>query len=235
MTAAGTDRGTLYAGTSGFSYATWRPGFYPAGSRPQDFLRLYAARLPAVELNATFRKLHSEEQFETWARETPPGFRFAVKTNQRITHFGRLELMPTFLEQIRALGDRLGPVLVQFPPTRPRDDGILRLMLDSLDPALSYAFEFRHESWRGVEPALDDAGVVLMGSLEGTAGFRYLRLRETPYDDEALAGWAARIEPLLAAGIDVYAFFKHEDAPDAPAFAGRLLELVKGKAIPADT
>lgn len=225
MTATDPTLTGLYVGTSGFSYPTWRPEFYPAGSKPGDFLRLYAERLPSVELNATFYQLRSEERLEGWAKETPAGFRFAVKMSRRITHFGGLDLIPTFCERIRALGDRLGPVLVQFPPSRPRDEGMLRLVLDSLDPALRYAFEFRHESWNGIEGMLDEAGTVRIGSLEGTAGFRYLRLREPPYDEAELAGWAERLRPLVDVGIEVYAYFKHEDEPLAPAFATRLLDL----------
>src|SRR5438045_3295070 len=81
-----------------------------------------------------------QERFESWAASTPAGFRFAVKMSGRITHGGRLELTRTFCERVTALGDKLGPVLVQLAPTRPRDDGFLRLVLDSLDPALTYAF-----------------------------------------------------------------------------------------------
>jgi uncharacterized protein YecE (DUF72 family) len=215
----------LYAGTSGFSYPTWRPDFYPAGSRPRDFLRLYGERLPAVELNATFYKLPSEEQLETWAAQTPKAFRFAVKMSRSITHFGRLEQLPIFCERIRLFGERLGPVLVQFPSTRQRDDGWLRLLTDSLDPELDYAFEFRHDSWAGV----DLGPHARVGSLGPGAGFRYLRLREPPYAEDDLRAWAKRLEPLLDGGVDVYAFFKHEDAPDAPAFASRLLELTSVK------
>jgi uncharacterized protein YecE (DUF72 family) len=214
----------LYVGTSGFSYPSWRPDFYPAGSRPKDFLRLYAERLPSVELNATFYRLPSEEQLLAWAEQTPPGFRFAVKMNQGITHRGRLELIPTFCERVRILGERLGPILVQLPPTRTRDDGLLRLCLDSLDPDLRYAFEFRHDSWEGA----DIEGHALVGSLEGEAPFRYLRLREPPYDEAALTALAARLRPLLERGIEVYAFFKHEDEPDGPRYASRLAELVHG-------
>ena len=220
-------RARLCAGTSGFSYASWRPGFYPAGARPGDFLRLYSERLSSVELNATFYRLPSEEQLERWAGQTPPGFRFAVKMTGSITHRGRLEQIPTFCERVRALGDRLGPILVQLPPSRPRDDGLLRLFLDSLDPELRYAFEFRHDSW-AVDDALAEAGVARVGSLEGAAPFRYLRLREPPYDEAALAAWAERLRQLLAAGVDVYCYFKHEDEPSAPAYAARLLELVGG-------
>lgn len=209
-----------YVGTSGFSYPSWRGGFYPEHARERDFLRRYAEQLPSVELNTTFYKLPAEEQFRSWAEATPPEFRFTVKMNRRITHFGRLELIPTFLEQARALGDRLAPILVQFPETRPRDAGLLRLVLDSLDPELEYAFEFRHESWAGVDVP------VRVNSLEADAPFRYLRLREPPYDDQSLGIWARRLRPLLDGGIRVYAYFKHEDEPSAPAYARRLLELL---------
>jgi uncharacterized protein YecE (DUF72 family) len=219
----------LYAGTSGFSYPTWRPGFYPAGARPKDFLRHYAARLPAVELNATFYQLPSEEQLRAWAEQTPPAFRFAVKMSRRITHFGRIELVPTFCERVRVLREQLGPVLVQLPPSKPRDDGWLRLLLDSLDPELRYAFEFRHESWAGADLGPHPR----IGELDGEARFRYLRLRQPPYDEDALRAWARRLEPVVGGGVDVYAFFKHEDAPDAPAYALRLLELAGVKATPA--
>ena len=213
---------SLYVGTSGFSYSTWKPEFYPAGTKPRDFLHAYAARLPSVELNATFYRLPSEEQLAAWAAQTPAGFRFSVKMSRQITHFGRVDGIPTFCERVRALDDRLGPILVQLPPSRPRDEGLLRLVLDSLDPELRYAFEFRHESWAGV----DLEGHALVGSLDGAAPFRYLRLRQPPYDESSLAAWAARITPLIRAGVDVYAYFKHEDEPVAPRYAARLAELV---------
>jgi len=210
----------LYVGTSGFSYPTWRGGFYPEGSKPADFLRLYAERLPSVELNATFYRLPSEEQMRSWAARTPETFRFAVKMSRRITHFGGLELVGTFCERVRVLGERLGPVLCQFPPTRPRDDGLLRLLLDTLDPGLEIAFEFRHESWAEAEVP------VRVNSLDGEAPFRYLRLREPPYDDAALVAWAERLRPLLEDGVRVYCYFKHEDEPTGPAYATRLAELL---------
>ncbi len=209
-----------YVGTSGFSYATWKPGFYPAGTPQREFLRAYAERLPSVELNATFYRLPSEEQLRAWAEQTPPGFRFAVKMSRRVTHFGDAGLAAAFCERVVALGDRLGPVLVQLPPSRPRDDGWLELLRGSLDPERRYAFEFRHPSWEGLE------GIQHVNALDGDAPFRYLRLREPPYDEAALADLAGRLRPLLEQGIEVYAYFKHEHEPLAPLYAGRLLELV---------
>ena len=190
------------------------------GSKPADFLRLYSELLPSVELNATFYRLPSEEQLRVWAERTPPEFRFAVKMSRRITHSGALDLVGTFCEQVRALDEKLGPILCQFPPTRPRDDGLLRLMLDTLDPELEVAFEFRHDSWAEAEVP------VRVNSLEGEASFRYLRLREPPYDDDALAAWAERLRPLLEDGVRVYCYFKHEDEPTGPAYAARLAQLL---------
>jgi uncharacterized protein YecE (DUF72 family) len=237
MVSEGTTPARLYVGTSGFSYPSWRgqkeggigamlsasfgkPAFYPAGTPQKEFLRVYAEHLPSVELNATFYQLPSEEWLRGWAELTPPGFRFAVKMNRRATHFGDLSVVGTFCERVRSLGDRLGPILVQLPPSRPRDEGWLELMRASLDPELEYAFEFRNDTWAGVE------GVQLVNSLEGDAPFRYLRLREPPYDEAALRGWAERLRPLLDEGRRVYAYFKHEDEPTAPAYARRLLELL---------
>lgn len=216
----------LYVGTSGFSFPSWRGGFYPTGAKPADFLRLYSERLPSVELNNTFYRLPSQEQFERWAAATPAGFRFAVKMTMSITHWGRLEEIPTFCESVRALGDRLGPVLVRLHDTRPRDDGFLGLLLDSVDSELQVALDLRDPSWDGVEPLLEGRNAVRVGQLESGAAFRYLRLRDPPYDDEALSAWAERIRRLLARGIAVHCYFKHEDEPTAPRYAERLMALI---------
>jgi uncharacterized protein YecE (DUF72 family) len=215
----------FYVGTSGFSFTSWRGGFYPADAKPADFLRLYSERLPSVELNNTFYRLPAESTFRRWAAETPDGFRFAVKMTQSITHWGRLDDVGTFCERVRLLGDRLGPILVRVHDDRPRDDGFARLLLGSVDPDLRLAFDLRHPSWEGVEPVLAEGGAVRVNALDGEAPFRYLRLREPPYDDASLADWAKRVATVAAAGTDVYCYFKHEDEPTAPRYARRLLEL----------
>jgi uncharacterized protein YecE (DUF72 family) len=207
-----------YVGTSGWSYPSWRPGFYPPEVKPPDFLRSYSERLPSVELNSTGYRLPAEDQFLRWAEQTPTGFQFAVKLNAF-----RLGVAETFEERVRQLGDRLGPIRILVGSAR--DEGLLTLILGSFDPELRLAFDFRHESWNGVGPDLP-TNAVRVNDLEAGASFRYLRLREPPYDKAALAGWAERIRPLLADGIDVYCFFKHEEEPQAPRYAERLLELL---------
>ena len=203
-------------GTSGWSYPSWRPGFYTAGLDPTAFLGFYAERFRTVELNTTGYRLPAEDQFRRWAEQTPEGFEFAPKLPGH-----RLRGLDVFAERLRALGDRLGPVRVSLKGAR--DEGVLELLLGSLDSSLRPAFDLEHPSWDGVEPRLSEAGVVRVNDLEHPAPFRYLRLREPPYDEPALRGLAARIR---TATEPVYVYFRHEEAPTAPLYAERLLELL---------
>ncbi len=204
----------LYAGSSGWSYPSWRPDFYPAGLANDEFLGHYSARLPSVELNTTGYRLPAEDQFARWAGQVPAGFRFAVKAPPRA-----LREFATFEERLGLLGDSLGPARVVVEA--PRDDGLLMLLLGSTD--LPLALDLRHETWT----AVDVAPAVRVNDWEAQAPFRYLRFREPPYSERDLAALAERIRPLLAEGVDVYAYFRHEDAPTAPAYAARLLALVR--------
>jgi uncharacterized protein YecE (DUF72 family) len=208
----------LYVGTSGWSYPSWRPDFYPAGTKPEDFLRYYSDRFPTVELNTTGYRLPREELFERWAEQTPTGFRFAPKMNAH-----RRFDAATFAERVTLLGDRLGPIRVLIGSAR--DEGLLTLVLGSVDPSVRLAFDFRHDSWDGIEPDLPP-NAVRVGALEGDAAFRYIRLREPPYDDAALREWAGRLRPLLEEKKEIYCFLRHEDEPTAPRYAARLIELL---------
>ncbi|MEA2384198.1 MAG: hypothetical protein QOH72_4169 [Solirubrobacteraceae bacterium] len=220
---------TLRVGASGFSFATWRPGFYPAGTKPADFLAHYAQHLGTVEVNGSFYRLPAAATFAKWAASVPDGFRFAVKAPRTISVFGRVDFVPDLNARVRALGDRLGPIVVRFADGRERDDDFVARLLDALDDDLDVALDFRDPSWDGIEPELERWGAVRVNQLEaGAAPFRYLRMREPPYDDVALIEWAGRIRDLLDEGLDVYCYFRHEDEPTAPAYAARLAELVNG-------
>jgi putative heme-binding domain-containing protein len=91
-----------YVGASGFSYASWRPDFYPADAKPEEFLRLYSERLPTVELNASFYRMTAPEQYARWAAETPPGFRFAVTMSRSVTARGTVQRADEFLASVAA-------------------------------------------------------------------------------------------------------------------------------------
>ncbi|MFL5971144.1 MAG: DUF72 domain-containing protein [Gaiellaceae bacterium] len=198
-----------YVGTSGWSYASWKPGFYPAELKPTEFLGRYARAFPTVELNTTGYRLPAEGQFERWAKQTPEGFRFAPK----LTAY-RTSQVATFEERVTRLGDRLGPIRVLVGAKR--DEGLLALLLGSLDPSLRLAFDFRHESWEDVELP---PNAVRVDELATSAGFRYLRFRDPPYSEAQLRDCAERIAPLLAQGVEVFAYFRHEDEPTAPEYA----------------
>jgi uncharacterized protein YecE (DUF72 family) len=189
----------VHVGSSGWSYPEWRGSFYPAGAKPNEFLRRYAERLNAVELNATFYRLPAEAQFESWAAQTPPGFEFAVKLPGQISHGGRLDRIATFAERVQTLGAKLGPILVRVPDDRPRDNGFLRLLLDSLPPELRVAVDARHPSWADAE--------IPVRVNEWDGPFVYLRPTE-PGDLEELA---ARIR---ADDREVYCFFNRGEADD---------------------
>jgi uncharacterized protein YecE (DUF72 family) len=198
MTATQVSVEGAHVGSSGWSYPEWRGSFYPADAQPADFLRLYAEQLNAVELNATFYRLPSEAQFESWAAQVPDGFQFAVKLSGAITGGGRLDRISTFCERVQALGPKLGPLLVQLPEERPRDPGFLRLLLDSLPEGMKAAVEFKHPSWEDVEVP------VQVNSWAEEQPFVYLRPTET-------AGLAERIR---AEPREVYCFVNRGEAAD---------------------
>ena len=228
--------GSFYVGTSGFAYEEWRGSFYPEGMKAAEMLDAYSARLPSVEINYTFRRYPSEKTVAGWVARTGEEFRFALKANQRITHTLRLassdEAVGAFLERARGLGERLGVILFQCPPSLAYDQRLIAAFLGYLPPTFRYAFEFRHPSWREARDVIAEQGAAWCDAetdetpvSEITPGpFAYLRLRKDDYSDEELSEWARRIRGALKGGRDVFAFFKHESA--APAYAERLTRLV---------
>ena len=192
----------IKVGTSGWSYPSWRPGFYPEGLPPAEFLGVYASHFDTVELNSTGYRLPSADQFRRWADAVPDGFEFAVKFS-----LTRLDRVTTFVERVVALGDRLGPVRVVYEG--PRDDGTLSFVQGSVPEDVRLAWDLRDASWAGVE------NVVTVND-PSAEPFRYLRLREPPYSDEELRRLAATIRD------PAYVYVRHEDEPTAPATAARL-------------
>jgi uncharacterized protein YecE (DUF72 family) len=231
---------TLYAGTSGFAYAAWKPAFYPPKLPANRFLEHYAGRLNCVEVNYTFRRLPSPATLQKWVEATPPGFVFAAKANMRITHIQRLknageatELFFRMIDPLRT-SRRLGPVLFQLPPAMKCDVGLLSAYLDLLPEGMRYAFEFRHPSWL-VEEVFDELRrrnislcVAESEQLEVpeviTADFVYYRLRKPDYTDSDIDAFAARSKELLATGRDLYLMFKHEETPEGALNAELVLK-----------
>ena len=219
---------TIYAGTSGWSYTTWKPRFYPANLASAKFLKHYATRLNTVESNYTFRSVPGEKSLAGWIEATPENFRFAVKAHQSITHIKRLRdvqySLEEFVESIEPLrkAGRLGPILFQLPPNFKADMARLRDFLGILPRGVRAAIEFRHESWfiEDVFSLLRQANVALCHAesedLETpdvlTAPFACYRLRKSAYSPAQLEGIASTLRSRAAEG-EVFAYFKHEEQP----------------------
>jgi uncharacterized protein YecE (DUF72 family) len=225
--------GQIRIGTSGFDYKEWKPRFYPEEMPQREFLRYYGTRFNTVELNNTFYRMPTPERLEAWIAATPDHFRFALKAPRRITHVERLKAPSDaagyLLETVQVLQARLGALLFQLPPFFKRDTGRLADFLAALPPGLPAAFEFRHESWFAEETyalleqnraalCINDADD-LSAPIRLTAPFAYVRLRRSEYSDESLRQWRERISGWARDGLDVYAYIKHEDNPDAPLVA----------------
>jgi len=224
-----------YIGTSGWHYDHWRYRFYPKELARAKWLEFYAGHFNTVELNNSFYRLPSESAFAVWRDSSPANFAFAVKVSRFITHIKRLknteEAVETFMSRARLLGEKLGPLLYQLPPTMHRDDDRLGSFLGTLPQQMKHVIEFRHESW------IDDRVFEILRKhnvgfcvfdmpslncpLVATADFAYIRLHGSTglyyscYTDEELADWAERLARLTAE--EVYIYFNN----DAEAFAVR--------------
>jgi uncharacterized protein YecE (DUF72 family) len=235
----------LFAGTSGWAYPTWKPGFYPADVPAKAFLHDYASKLTSVEVNYTFRTLPTPTQLQSWLDATPPGFRFSFKAPQRITHFQRLrESEATLAEFITSLdlarqAKKLGLLLFQLPPNFAADNTRLAAFLKL--PSLKnhqIAFEFRHESWftdatygllRQHNAALCVAESDDLATPDiRTADFACYRLRRNGgYKPAELKAFASRFTK-LAKQAETYIYFKHEDEPTGALNASTMLQLAAG-------
>ena len=230
--------GKIYAGTSGWAYATWKPSFYPAKLPSAKFLGYYATRLNTVEVNYTFRARVTEKLLGGWIAATPPDFKFAVKAHQTITHITRLRpsaaVTANFFASLDPLrgADKLGPVLFQLPPFLKCDLTLLEDFLAQLSCHTRAAIEFRHTSWffEDVYQCLRRANVALCEAESdkiqtpnvATADFRYFRLRKEDYSAAARKALALQIDEAARNG-DVFVYFKHEDTPEGALHAETLL------------
>jgi uncharacterized protein YecE (DUF72 family) len=231
----------ILTGTSGWSYPAWRGRFYPPDLAAPRFLAFYASRLETVEVAGTFYRMPRAAPLAAWRAQVPPGFVFALKAPQRITHEKALAGadgdVRHLLAAAAALGAGLGPIRFLVPPTLKRDVARLRDFLAQLPADGRFAFDFRHESWQAedVHATLADAGAALCIAeteeastpLVATATFGYVRLRRLDYDAAALARWmdVIRAQPWA----DAFVFFRHEDEARGPAYALRAREILDGR------
>ena len=224
--------GRIRLGIGGWVYEPWRGSFYPVGLRQKDELAYVGEHLTATEINATYYSSQKPATFAGWARAVPDGFQFAVKASRYCTNRKILaeagDSIAKFTQQgIAELGDRLGPILWQFMPTKRFDaddfGAFLQLLPASVDGVpLRHALEVRHESF-------DDPAFLVMARDAGAAvvfadhddypaitghdvGFSYMRLMRarsdeaTGYAPADIARWADRAQRQAAQG-DMFGFF----------------------------
>lgn len=233
---------TVFAGTSGWAYASWKPGFYPAKTPAAKMLAYYASQLNSVEVNYTFRQLPTAKQLDTWLAAVAGDFRFSFKAPQRITHLKRLRdcvepliALNHALAPVREAG-RMGVVLFQLPPNFRADGERLQAFLtETARLRMRVAFEFRHESWFNEETyrALEQGGAALCVAesdalatpARRTAEFTCYRLRRSHYTAAELQQLATQFANEAEQG-DVYAYFMHEEEPDGPLRARTLLQAI---------
>ena len=231
-------------GTSGYAYKEWKGTFYPEKLPATQFLHYYGGKFTTVEINNTFYRMPTEKLLLQWGDQVPDGFQFVLKASQKITHFKRLrevgDEVDYFVRTATALGDKLGPTLVQLPPNMKKDLPRLVDFLALFPPRWKAAVEFRHASWleddvfaalRARDAALcladtdeEEGETKRPPAITATATWGYLRLRRQKYDARALRTWADLVG--AQTWTDAYVFFKHEDAGAGPTLAAEFEALI---------
>jgi uncharacterized protein YecE (DUF72 family) len=245
----------LYLGACGWSYADWEGTLYPEGIPSGSRLAEYAKYYATVEIDSTFYGTPRRSTVEKWREIVPEGFLFAAKVPQEVTHERNLvdtrSEVEGFVYTMQALEDRLGPLLLQLPPSFTVEGmGVLEDFLSTLPRGPRYAVEVRHRSWLGSDlPALlREHGVALtlidyprMPRMEeATANFSYIRWlgdrREFPEGhthpkkdrDDDLLWWARVVDRFLEEGRTVFAYANNHYQNYSPSTLARFLELRRG-------
>lgn len=240
--------GRFYIGTSGWSYAGWKSGFY-AGVKSKDWLDHCARRFTAIEINGSFYHQIKPDTFAKWRNIVPEDFRFAVKAHRFLTHNKKLNPPPESIERQRGqaapLGKKLAVVLWQLPSSLAINLGRLEMFAGHLHlwPHVAHAIEFRHPSWFDGEVAavMSRSGLSVVQSDAATwpmweavtSNVVYVRLHghtatyQSDYSDGELREWAAKARRWMREGRDVHVYFDNDARGYAPFNALRLIELIK--------
>ncbi|TAL63008.1 MAG: DUF72 domain-containing protein [Legionella sp.] len=240
-----------HIGTSGWSYEGWLGNFYPEKIKSQLVLPFYATKLDSVELNNSFYQIPKEKNVKIWTEITPEDFVFSCKANRYITHIKRLkeiqETVTKLLEVFSHFGDKLGPILFQFPPYWPVNIPRLTEFIHSLPKEFLYTFEFRHQSWFCDElyELLDknqmslcfyDHKLYRSPEIVTSAPFIYIRMHgpdeqayQGAYEEATLQEYAQKCRKWHAEGKTIYCYFDNDDKANAPKDAQRLRELLNSQ------
>jgi uncharacterized protein YecE (DUF72 family) len=240
--------GQLKIGTSGWSYQHWKGLFYPDDLPTSKWLQYYTEHFDTVELNASFYRLFPRSTFEGWRQKVPEGFVYAVKLWRGITHLKKLsaeqDSLDDVIDRMEGMGEALGPVLVQIPPSLHLDMERLEAFARMMPSRIRWALEVRHSSWfvdELWEVLKEHNAAFCMADSPGesfprkvTTDFAYVRFHGEQvtyagkYSKETLQDWAAFIGGVLDDGKDVYAYFNNDIDGHAVTDARQLQELIMG-------
>jgi len=241
-----------YIGTMGFSYRDWGGVFYPSGASPKDYLSLYSRVFNAVEIDSTFYGIPRSSSVARWSDQSPEGFKFCLKLPRSITHEAALvdvrDELARFVESASLLGDKLGVILIQFPPSFDESNWeVFKKFLKNLSGLRTFAVEFRHPSWYSPKTAqlLADHGICWAASeypgvpreVDLTTGMIFIRLvgvhgrfrahnREQIDITAQLSRWWQWIRLNVETVHTVYVFFNDDYSGYAPGSANKLKRLI---------
>lgn len=238
---------SIYIGCSGWHYRHWVGNFYPAGTKPTEFLKLYLKHFNTVEINNSFYRLPTEKAFITWRDAVPQNFTFSVKASRFITHNKKLKdsdiFFKNFYDRAALLNDRLGPILFQLPPGWKYNGDRLEKFLSCLHPDGNYVFEFRNNDWIREEmfSLLRKYHVgFCMHDMPGyfspeivTAKTVYIRFHGNGekysggYSDNMLEPWTKKINEWHKNHLKVYVYFNNDIGGYAPRNAMTLKGMIK--------
>jgi len=230
-------------GCSGYYYRGWAGRWYPEGLSAHHRFVWYAEHFDTVEINASFYRFPTDSAVSRWIQQAPDGFIYSIKAPRLITHLKRFHdcarQIADFYEVLAPLGDRLGCLLFQMPPSFQFSEANLDHVLAGLRPGFRNVVEFRHASWwkQKVYQALEQAGAIfcsvhapqLPDDMIVNHGILYLRMHGDPwyaqrYNERELMHWARRIRAAHPA--EAWIYFNNDANAAAPVNAARLHRLL---------
>jgi uncharacterized protein YecE (DUF72 family) len=240
---------TLFAGTSGWQYRHWKGRFYPEDLPGTRWLPYFAERFPTVEVNNTFYRLPERKTFESWRKATPEGFVVTVKASRYLTHNKRLKDPQPAVEKLmnaaRGLEGKLGPILLQLPPSFRAVPERLAETLDAFPKRQRVAVEFRHDSWytpevRSILERFDAALCLVdrkgntLGPVWKTASWGYLRFHDGDgesyrYTKGKLEHWARTLQDTFDRSDDLFVYFNNDMAGAAIEDCRRFEEIARDR------
>jgi uncharacterized protein YecE (DUF72 family) len=242
---------TVRIGTAGWSIPKQHAAPFPSEG---THLERYGAIFNAVEINSSFYRPHRTATYERWAASVPEDFRFAVKVPKSVTHERRLkdagDLLDQFVSEVGGLGPKLGPLLIQLPPSLAFQEGVADAFLREVRERVEGGIvcEPRHRSWftpevetllvelRIARVAADPAPVPEAGEPGGWCGLSYHRLHGSPriyysqYSSEVLAAIAEQFVTEASDGVETWCIFDNTAAFAATGDALTVRDLVQGRA-----